>query len=602
MAILQGNATVARLMQEFLEEQAFEVELLQGPPPGAPRAHLVVVDIDSDVESAERWLRHCEGRQLPVLKCGVAASRQRGDRFPWLNRPFTADDFVRRCQEVVGQALDVGSGAEEIPPPIQIKIDSRESPTLEMPTASALEVLEDEEWQEPPQGSEEWQDILPLDGSSSMILEIEDLSGLFGQGGLLVGKGSRRSLEAEELAGAYVDSGLSEPIPADEEEQEFGAGFTDTPTSGDATVVSTWEDVVAGDFSSVHRIATLLAEHWDRLGLTARPADRADRLQRVLTAMWRGGLESLIDELKRIPAVHGFSGRLETLSIEALLATISDRGLRGCLEIGMGGDSFVLYLDGGILDEVDSLGENTDGILLRSLRSMGALDEEVYRYYRRRRREQSGESLEMALRADAAVEEGHLLAAKKARAHRLVERMREGRSGTFAFIEVPRDSGQSWPIQSLGVLVRDLLDGPETGPVYPGKAGEAGGLAEMAAQESWAEQDVVTEPERPAMGFQRGDGGAGRPVVGEEEEPIEEVLARVKRLELLRRLGHGDDDGGLRGHSWSGSELAGPDEETQQEVGFRVGIPQEFGEWPQSGTPSDNKDPAHPSGDHHSEE
>ena len=314
----------------------------------------------------------------------------------------------------------------------------------------------------------------------------------------------------------------------------------------DVTAVSTLGDMASNDFSGAHRVASLVAEHWDRLGLTARPTDRADRLQRVLTAMLKRGMDGVLDELKRIPPVTGFSGCLETMPVVDLLHTIRDRRLRGRLEIGLDGHSFVLYVDGVTLQGIDSLGENTDGLLVESLNQLGAFDDQTYRHYQKLVAELSGEPLEMKLRRDGIVDDGQLLEAKQERAKQLLAKMCRGEYGTFAFIEVRQQSGQVWPTQRLQLNVDALL----LELLRKGRLEEAGAkpitrshLVLDADRASRLGSEALTETEREMLDFfEEGQSiDSAREMLGDVEEPVERIVHRLKRLELLRRLGENSE-------------------------------------------------------------
>ena len=636
IAVLQGNATVGRLMREYLEGSDFEVELLKGGPPGAARAQLVIVDVDSGQMAAQRWIRHCDGRQLPVIVSGVDRSRDDYRDRPWLSRPFSPDQLVALCDEVLGGGS--GTRDEEIPPGIQVEPDLREQPTLEVPTAS-----DDEEvgrgFQNrvtAQQSHEELLDALDLDGTGSMILEIEDLGG--GEvGGMLVQVGQRRQLTTEELV--ETNPWADEPDTAVDLIDAESTAEKPTVASAmhsildnmagegagkEVTAVSSFRDVASGDFSSAHRVASLVAEYWDRLSLTARPADRSDRLQRIFTAMFRDGMEGVLDELKRIPDLSGFSGRLETMPVVDLLHTIRDRRLRGRLEVGLSGHSFVLYIDRSTLQAIDSLGENTDGLLLDLLYKQGALDEEKVRLYAKQLGTFGGEPLEMKLRRDQVVEESHLVEAKKGRARRLLDRMCRGDDGTFAFIEIRHDSGQSWPSNGLELNVDSLL----LEILREGSLGDAKSytltrtdMVINSQRASSLSPDALTDEERKMLEFFQ-DGGSidgARQTLADGNESVDRVVRRLERLELLRQLGKGstteesgeksgelpineqptavssswnleilDEVESTKPDAWPDPLEAGPEEETQEDVSFSAGVPDDFS--PANGRRSDGRD------------
>ena len=621
VAILEGNATIARLMGEVLEETgAFEVEYLRDGPPGAARAHLAIVDVDSGAGAADQWIRHCDGRQLPVIVCGVESSRGRYSNRPWLSRPFSPQQLKSICREVLGESPTDDDEAGEIPPGIDA--GAREQPTVEIPDQGAAKEADvgsmTDEQPTARQSTEELLDVLDLDSSGSMIVEIEEISDDKPGGGRLKGGSSRQALGPEELTdeNPWADAPdtavetpegrrRATPVPTRGDDDRPG---TEPSARADVTTVSALGDVPSGDFSGAHQVASLVAEHWDRLGLTARPADRAERLQRVLSAMLRDGMDGVLDELKRIPPVDGFSGRLETMPVVDLLHTIRDRRLRGRLEVGLKGHSFVLYIDRTTLEGIDSLGENTDGMLVDVLYGLNSFDDETRRHYQRLVGKLRGEPLEMKLRRDGVVGEGELLEAKKERAKRLLAKMCRSEEGTFAFIEMPHESGQSWPTQGLNLnvdaLVLEMLR-EEVDEDSPVSSVSRADLVIDAERASRLEAEALTDAEERMLEVFR-DGrsvDSAREVLGETDEPVERVVRRLKRLELLRRLGEdgeensepsgsteptGGEDGGddphqgptAVGSSWNLEILDEVDEaaveETEEDVGFAAGVPEEF--------------------------
>ena len=642
VAILQGNATVARLMRDALDGAGrFDVEVLSGPPPGAAKAQLVIIDVDSDLGSAEKWVHHCDGRQLPVLITGVERSREAYAERPWLSRPFPPARLRAVCRELLDPDPSATTGDDpSIPPPIQVDPDAQRLPTVEIPVGGQ-EVSEEtcptlDNLPAVRETGSDLLDIVELDGSSSMILEIEELANKENLGGMLVEFGQRRAFRSDELVEEnpwedIPDTSItgsaegSDPAPSEPSHPQKAPRPRDRTTSSanaDVTTISPVGDMRSNDFSGAHQVASLVAEHWDRMGLTARTTDRADRLQRVLAAMLTRGLEGVLDELKRIPAVTGFSGCISTMPIVDLLHTIRDRDLRGRLEVGLDGHSFVLYVEGSTLEAIDSLGENTSGLMVKFLRRQGAIDESTYRHYRGMTEQLSGEALQMELRREAVVGETDLRHARVERARYLLEKMCRGRRGTFAFIDVARESGQTWPNQGLGLDVDTLLleifrrDEREEASNAEGSRSDLVLNAERAAR---LKEGTLTAKEQQLLDFfEEGESvDRARDLLEDSHESVDEVIHRLKRLELLRRLGENpkprrrpsQTGGGASrpdeeredgkptavnsswnlevldeaqrssdtvSEPWPEPPIAGPHEETQEDESFAAGVPQDF--------------------------
>lgn len=466
VAILEGNPTVAGLIRRFLDEsRGFDPRSAteSDVKTGADLPDLAIVDVDSGVDDWRERIRRYDQHGIPVIVCGVESSRSAHADRPWLSRPFDSRQLIGLCREVVGDGD--GRGEERIPPPITSGDEKDEKPTVEIPAAGAAELAAEASGQEVStkrQTTEELLDILDLENPrGSMILEWEEPSQLQRAGGELVESARRSPFDPDETAEAFDAAKTEEEINPRElampEDPRPAAEITDDRQRR-STAVSRFGDISAGEeVSGIHQVATLVAEHWERFSLMARPADRAERLQRVFTAMSAGGIQAVIDEIERVPRVHGFSGRLESMSVVDLLVTIRDRELRGRLEIAQPARGHVLYLEGATLQKAESLGESTESTLVEILREQGTLDEEDYRRHRREHADLHGEPLEMQLQSEGHVDFEKLQTAKRERARRLFEVICEENAGSFAFIEVPEQSGQSWPTRGLGLDVDELL-------------------------------------------------------------------------------------------------------------------------------------------------
>ncbi len=551
VAILQGNATVAKLMGDFLEgSNSFEVEFLQGSPPGAARAQLVVIDIDSEGSTAQQWIRHCDGRQLPVIVTGVERSRKAYADRPWLGRPFSVHQLLALCREVLFPD-ERRSGEEELPPAIEVGAKALDQPTVEIPGADPA--LEDASTEK--KAVDELLEVLDIDGTGSMILEIEDVSSDRPVGGMLVRDARRRSIAPAELEQSNPWSDVEDTeVESSDRKRTTSSVMLEgqaevTPSSrAEVTAVSSISDLTTNDFSGAHRVASLVAEHWNRIGLTARPADRADRLQRIFTAMLRDGIDGVLEVLKRIPPVTGFSGNLETISVVDLLHTIRDRRLRGRLEVGLDGHSFVLYVDQTRLDGIESLGETTDRLFVKLLRNQGAFDETTYRHYKRLASEVHGEALEMKLRQDEAIDDTAFFQAKKEKARHLLTKMCRGKYGTFAFIEISHQSGHSWPTLplklSVDALLLEVLRRESSQHDLSSESLLEADLVIDSERAARLAPDALTEAERQTLDFfERGATvDKARKSLPPTEEPVARVVRRLERLELLRRLGQKESD------------------------------------------------------------
>ncbi len=582
IALLQGNPTVARRMEQILKDShQFEVERLQGLPPGARRAQAVLIDVDSGVDSARRWINHCDGRQLPVILCGVHRTEEAAGGRHWLNRPFSPQQLVEICQDAVGLAKLEVRGKQDVP-------------TLDLGGQREEE--------------EAFFDVLDLDGSASMILEIEDLAEREHVGGMLVSDVECRHLDEQALNTTNPWASMPDTeVEASSDEPAMKGQAVDQRTT-EVTAVSTIESLSGRDLSSTHQVAGLLAEYWQRLGLAARPADRADRLQRVLAALMKNGLQGVLGVLERVPPAEGFGGSLGVLSVLDLLNLVRDRNLRGRLEVALRSESYVLYLEGTTLHSVESLGENTERLLVDSLVELGIVGQEQKSRYMKMLDTSSAKPLEMVLRQEGEISPGALLEAKRHKARQLLAKICEKEAGNFAFIEVDAESRQVWPTQSLALNIEALL-------LEVMRGGERAGAEQGSEQKryKWGRNRLstdmgraLTQTEQDVLQFfEREESlASAKEAITSEGESVEEVARRLERLKLLRQLGQ--EEGGeheqapLRvdedrlervtavGSNWeidpwegkpnedpSGTDKEALKEETREEISYRVGMPDE---------------------------
>ncbi len=541
-----GNRTVRRRMRAILEEATLEemtlevVEVTCGEDSESEEADLLIADLDSHVPELESLVAPHRARERHLIWTGLEplddARIESGD--VELARPFSPDRVLERVRYALGIAPD-GETSEDAG-------GNDESGSHVNETSKVME----------------------LDEASSMVLDVEDLSDTYIDGGRFVGSLERQSLdiaelraEASSLASTSTSDSTRNPTmpevptsrgeasapnsepseqdasrpsrPSPDETPRPGAGasprsnetdrsehsgsdaerrsdstggeHTETPTappsrpgaesspeaqknyrrgedgppsahdeeSRSSTPTPPSRPTVdrRGSKSSVsssaplspeldRRIAEgarLLAEHWDRLGLTARRDDRADRIERVLTTLLRRGRKAARGELDRLPPSRGFSGRLEMLSFTELLRIVRRHSLRGRLEVSSRDEELVFYIDAGQLDEVEDLHGRGDLELLDGLLESGELERSTHRRLRDDLEEAPGPPLEMRLRTEELVSREGLEEARCHRAERILRRALELEHGNFAFIRIRTSKGgQAWPVEPLA-LGRDSL-------------------------------------------------------------------------------------------------------------------------------------------------
>lgn len=322
-------------------------------------------------------------------------------------------------------------------------------------------------------------DFLEIDTSSSIVLDVEDLEDVQDQlaaGGSFIGEVAREALDESELI--WEEPSFESPQPL--------RSPTLSRTMPDAPAVMAPEGVLdevseegpfpeppVDDAPSSHgsvsqlppqlerqidSVAKLLANSWGRIGLAARPRDRADHVRKVLRAIFTDGLSAAAAEVERIPGGHGFSGDLASLDVESLLQTARRRKLRGRLELSVGEDDYVLYIDGDVLDDIENLSGDDDALLLDILLEQGRIAHEVYERLQSSLTDELGAPILMQLREAHRVDADDVARARRERAVRLLRRLCEAREGRFAFMNVDEGTGHAWPVDGISASVEALLD------------------------------------------------------------------------------------------------------------------------------------------------
>lgn len=436
---------------------------------------------------------------------------------------------------------------------------------------------------EPTVSDEESFEVIDLDDSS--ILEMDELQ--FALGGKLVGEVEGRRVGKEEIeqgreseiqiridrsptfnqtmpdtpmalgsdiddthdrrVGSNVGSDIgSAPREGAEAGSRPGSAAGNEPSSPaeESSVVDLSPGAGGADLAAqIKGVARMLAESWQRIALTSRTEDRADRIERVLIAAVGKGLRGASAEVQRIPPAAGFAGALSTLTFVDTVRTIRDRRLRGRLEVAVGDDAFVLHMDGGYLEEIDTLSGNVDGMLLDILHQGGALEDRAYEEL-----VDAFESgrfmgpLEVELARQHVVADATLQSARVVRAREVFRRLCGTRGGQFAFLEIRPGDRQPWPVDPLHVNVDQLLlellreSSIDTGD---SRATARTLLVLDPNRAASLEQSRLTDEERSVMMFFR----EGETLESARErlqkqagpEEVDRIVDRLKKVELLKR-------------------------------------------------------------------
>ncbi len=578
--ILGGNETVRRLMSESLRGLGVDVVESDGESAASEvLMDLLVADVDSGIAVTERAAAYVDDDRLVVL-CGLRDSReQHGDR-RWVDRPFTPTAFMTECADALGVVIgeppagefDVNATAALKPPP-SVARNSSEPITRELAYDEAQE-LERRLGLDPGVLAAN-ADVTVSDGDAFEMLELDDSAILavdhlkFALGGKLRGMVEKRRVANDEIVAQREDDVQFRVTRS----PTFNQTMPDTPHAlGDAdfdSVDDTRDRQATSNVGSapgrsssesgiedlppagagadlqlqIRGVARMLAESWQRIALTSRTEDRADRIERVLTAAVGKGLRGAAEEVQRIPAASGFAGALASLTFVELIRTARDRRLRGRIEVAIGAEAFVVHIDGLYLEEIDTLSGNVDGMLLDILRQGGALDERTYNELSDA--VEAGRMvgpLELELARKKVVADATLQSARVVRAREIFRRLCTSRGGQFAFLEIRPGDGQPWPIDPLRVNVDQLMlellreSSIDTGD---SQATASTRLQLDPNRAAALEPNRLTDEERNVMMFFRdGDtleGARERLQKQAGPEDVDRIVDRLKKVELLRR-------------------------------------------------------------------
>ncbi|MFU8806839.1 MAG: hypothetical protein ACNA8W_23735, partial [Bradymonadaceae bacterium] len=203
VALMEGNATLRRLLVEVLTEGSFEPISAQLD---GELADLLVIDVDSNVSHLDEYRGRYQEGQRPILTVGLKHSREAHAEGPWLTRPFSGATILQHCWELLGvKSVDEPTdevSPMEIPPPIATAFVD-EPPTVEIDPDEVL-ALEGQLGLAPGKLAEhartrrsQVEDVIDLsefDDAASMIVSIEEISSVKADGGTIVS-----GIEAEVL-------------------------------------------------------------------------------------------------------------------------------------------------------------------------------------------------------------------------------------------------------------------------------------------------------------------------------------------------------------------------------------------------------------------
>lgn len=545
--LYQGNETVRRLTAAALGRAGFRVveRTCVDDAPG-DIADLLLLDVSSGLAEVDSRATVYAESAKPVLYSGVRGDRQMYADLPWLDRPFARNSLVAACLRIVEGVSFVSLGSEDDPVTREMQYEEALNlerqlglePGLLVPDMPDVEIEE----------NDDDEDIMSLDEHGSAIIGIEDLSSLV-SGGKLIGGVTKRAVDAYEIINDRVEPSplyvmrtptFNQTMP--DTPMALAADEIDTATQNSPSIVPPPDDT-----SSTHpelsvplrTVARMLAESWNRIGVSARSEDRAGHIERVLNAMLQQGVRGAKSELRRIPPGEGFSGTLDVLSVIDLLRTVRDRRLRGRLELSLYEGAFVMYLEGGFIEDVEALSGVGDLRLLDSLRAMGYLSEVVHAELSQGYATGAYlEPAELKIRRDGLVAEHEL---REGRVQRLRDTFRflcASRKGDFAFMVVQPGDGLPWPMRGLHLPVDTLLlEILREGSVDTGdsQATARTRLVIDTARTSALAPTLLSDEEVAVLRYFRDGETVGNVLEQLTGAEVDKIVQRLKSLELLRR-------------------------------------------------------------------
>jgi hypothetical protein len=575
--IHEPNRTVRRLMCEVLEEAGFQVRL--GVAPATPA--LVIYDVTAQDVAAQERLLTVQEEGWPILYCGVRHQREAYASEPWLDRPFSASALLTQCQGFLPpgtllRRVRERSGAMAAIGRDELDDDSTSRRGVSLDEASLLEVefgLEPgvlgalstasgrpgyQSLSSPPDDddSPETGEIVALDDDSELIVGEEDLL----MGGRLMGAPRVVALEADQLDAA--DGALTDrmslrltggqpalaPQVALDADREPVTGPVVLPQSvegsGELPVTAAGAALDPEAAQELRQFSRMLAEAWGKIGMTAGINDRSDRIYRVLQALLERGMDGASHELRRIPAADGFSGSLGVLSLVGLLRTVRDRELRGRLEVSACEFAWVLYLDRGLLCDIDALfGADQDRLLIDGLVAEELIDHNQAGYLLALVADEDalmGAPLELRILREGWLDAPAIARARHWRARSIFRQLCGQRAGVFAFIEIHAGDGQPWPSQELRLRVDELLlevlreESVQTGR---SEATSRTRLMPDAARIAALGPAALNDEERALLDFFRQGETLqqARLQLGQAPDEVDRLVRRLRRAELLRR-------------------------------------------------------------------
>ncbi len=557
--ILQGNATLRRLMGEILTQMGIRPTLCSGDEPApSTLSDLLVVDVDSGVPNARERAQSYFDDHRHVIFCGVRGSRDEFEDQHWLGRPFTPATFISQCVLALG-LLEEDSKGGATPPNLLMKGDEPITRELAYDEAQELERrlgLNPGSLASPSEvtgGSEDAFEV--LDVESSFIEEVDELN--FSLGGSVVGEVSTRRVSVDEIA---LSQDEEIRVSRQARSPTFNQTMPDTPMalspdetsdvsehgrSSDSSQPAA--DIVpksgeAGDIGfQIKGVARMLAESWHRIAMTPRTDDRADRIEKILVAAVGKGIRGAAKELERVPQAAGFAGNFAALTFVDTIRTIRDRKLRGRLEVAIGDEAFVFYVEGMYLHDIDALSGNIDGMLLEILHQGGAVDAKTFEQLRTDLDDgRLNAPLEMILSRRGLVADATLQSAKVVRAREIFRRLCGTRGGQFAFLEIVHGDGQPWPVDSLRINVDQLmLELLREASIDTGDSKATDRTMLQLDATRAASVDRLTPAEREVLDiFRTGEtleSARERLQAHAGPEDVERIVDRLKKVELLKR-------------------------------------------------------------------
>jgi hypothetical protein len=531
------NRTLHRRLSEVISDAGFRV--FEPSNDNFELADLLLLDLGYSVFH-ERMETYREAL-LPVVFSGFEHDRDGHDDVVWLEKPFEPDDLVDACCGVLGLTVQFEEDS--------VKVDG--TITCEVPPGGT-EVSAETDTDRDVTTSNEFDgpiEELTIDDDDSMILDVEDLSPVYSGVEFLDFVLDRVVTDEDVAAERRGSNGRFTPVipfaaqsmqgVEDEDDGDTDAGVFPGPVIESGAYGMLPNDTRVMEMIS--QSANLLADAWLRIGMSVQTRARRDEIERLVCAVFTGGLDAGLQAVKRLPESRGLVGGLDAMPFVDVLRTIRDRRLQGRLEVSGRGEAYSIYVRGAYLDGIEHLTSSDEVEVLDELLRGAFIDVgEHANLLDKVRCGAFSVPLDQVLVQEGIVSVAELHEVHRRRIYGVVRRICQLRSGDYSFLEIRGQSAQTWPVKPLRIGVDELLL-----EILRESSIETGG-SEATARTRLVPDSILaaavgeefTTGERNVLEMFRDGRAVGEAknyLASQGVDDASRIIHRLKRLDILRR-------------------------------------------------------------------